>query len=98
MNVDPLRRNLLSAALLVEAALPLRSYQRRGEVVCDPRLLVRWRRLCIARALLVCVELGGSWSEPMTTKGVVSLTTPSSGSWGSYGNSIELSLSINSEF
>ena len=56
--------------------------------------------LCIARAPLVCVELGGSedplWSEHH--EGVVSLTTPSSGGWYSYRNYIELSLSINSEF
>ena len=83
MNVDPLHRSLLSAALLAEPVLPLRSYQRRGEVVCDLRLLVRWRRLCIARAILVRVELGGSedpsWSEPTIHEGVVSLTAPSPG-------------------
>ena len=83
MSVDPLQRGLLSAALLAEPALPLRSYQRRGEVVCDPRLLVCWLRLGIARAILVCVELGGSedpsWSEPIIHEGVVSLTASSPG-------------------
>ena len=63
---------------------------------------MRRRRLCVARALLACVELGvsenPSWSDPTIHEGVVSLTAPSSGGWCSYGNYIEPSLSINSEF